>query len=202
MLLSDMIGPYPYPELDIVDAPGAFGGIEYPGLVYIGTVGSPWVIEPTVHEVAHQWFYGLVGDDQVDEPWLDEGAATFATALYYENSNGSGRGAGYLSSLRAAVRDDPGSELPIGLPVGAYGSVNEYAVIVYFKGALFFDALRQHLGERGFEAFLKAYYDEYRFKIADSIAFQSVAEEICACELDDFFDLWVYEGGEIPGLTD
>jgi hypothetical protein len=201
-LLSEMVGPYPYPELDIVDAPGAFGGIEYPGLVYIGTLGTPWIIEPTVHEVAHQWFYALIGDDQVDEPWLDEGAATFATALYYEHVQGSGRGAGYLSDLRTAVRNSANPELPIGLPVGEYGSENEYAVIVYFKGALFFETLRQRLGERDFEAFLKAYYDAYSFGFADAAGFQAVAETTCSCELDDLFDLWVYEGGEIPSLTE
>lgn len=201
-LLSDLVGPYPYPELDIVDAPGAFGGIEYPGLVYIGTLGTPWVIEPTVHEVAHQWFYALIGDDQVDEPWLDEAAATFATALYYEISQGTGRGAGYLSELRAVVRNNRNAELPIGLPVGEYASVNEYAVMVYFKGALFFDALRQQLGDRGFESFLQAYYDQYHFGFADAAAFQDVAEDTCGCELDPLFELWVYEGGEIPGVTD
>jgi hypothetical protein len=201
-LLSDLVGPYPYPELDIVDAPGAFGGIEYPGLVYIGTLGTPWIIEPTVHEVAHQWFYALIGDDQVDEPWLDEAAATFATALYYEHAQGSGRGAGYLSDLRTTVRNSANPELPIGLPVGEYGNESEYAVIVYFKGALFFETLRQRLGEREFEAFLKAYYDTYRFSFADAAGFQAVAEDTCSCELDDLFDLWVYEGGEIPSLTE
>ncbi|MGD8552530.1 MAG: M1 family metallopeptidase [Anaerolineales bacterium] len=200
-MLSELVGPYPYPELDIVDAPGAFGGIEYPGLVYIGTVGTPWVVEPTVHEIAHQWFYALIGGDQVDEPWLDEAAATFATALYYENAQGSGRGAGYLSNLRAVVRDNPNADLPIGLPVAGYSGVNEYAVIVYFKGALFLDALRQRLGEREFEAFLKGYYEEYLFESADAEGFQAVAEEACDCDLDDLFDLWVFEGGEIPGLT-
>jgi hypothetical protein len=201
-LLSDLLGSYPYPELDIVDAPGAFGGIEYPGLVYIGTVGTPWVIEPTVHEVAHQWFYALIGDDQVDEPWLDEAAATFATALYYESVQGSGRGAGYLSELRAVVRESENAELPIGLPVEDYSGVNEYAVLVYFKGALFFDALRQRLGEREFESFLKAYYKEYAFGFSDAEGFQAVAELTCSCDLDDLFELWVYEGGEIAGLTD
>jgi aminopeptidase N len=201
-LLSDLVGPYPYPELDIVDAPGAFGGIEYPGLVYIGTVGTPWVIEPTVHEVAHQWFYALIGGDQVDEPWLDEAAATFATALYYESVQGSGGGVGYLSNLRAVVRNQRSADLPIGLPVEGYSGVNEYAVIVYFKGALFFDALRQRLGERDFESFLKAYYETYRFASADSDGFQLTAEQACSCDLDDLFDLWVYTGGEIPGLTD
>lgn len=201
-LLSNLVGPYPYPELDVVDAPGAFGGIEYPGLVYVGTLGTPWVVEPTVHEVAHQWFYALIGDDQLDEPWLDEAAATFATALYYEAAEGSGRGAGYISELRVFVRNHPGSELPIGLPVGEYQDVDEYGVLVYMKGALFFDTLRQRMGENLFETFLKAYDETYRFGFANAEGFQSVAEGICDCELDMLFDLWVYEGGEIPGLTD
>ena len=68
-LLSELVGPYPYAELDLVDAPGAFGGVEYPGLVFIGTMGTLNVIRPTIHEVAHQWFYGLIGDDQLYEPW-------------------------------------------------------------------------------------------------------------------------------------
>ena len=61
-------------ELDIVETRFAdFGGMEYPELVLV-------VDDPTsvAHEVAHQWFYGLVGSDQWREPWLDEGFATFA----------------------------------------------------------------------------------------------------------------------------
>jgi len=58
-ILEELVGPYPYAELDLVDAPDAFGGIEYPGLVFVGTLGGPNIIDATVHEVAHQWFYGL-----------------------------------------------------------------------------------------------------------------------------------------------
>lgn len=201
-LLSDLVGPYPYSELDVVDVPGAFGGIEYPGLVFIGTIGSPWVVEPIVHEVAHQWFYGLIGGDQLQEPWLDEGAATFATALYYEAQKGSGFAAGYLSDLRAVVRDHPNAAQPIGLPVGEYSDTDEYTVIVYFKGALFFEALRQQMGERTFEAFLQEYFRAYRFGFVDAEGFQTVAEGVCSCDLQALFDLWVYEGGELPGITD
>jgi hypothetical protein len=199
-LLSELVGPYPYPELDLVDAPGAYGGIEYPGLVYIGTLGSGWVVEPTVHEVAHQWFYALIGDDQIEEPWLDEAAATYAEVLFYEAAIGSGRGAGFLSQAREIVRNRGEADLPLGLPVGAYEDENQYAVLVYFKGALFFDTLRNTLGEANFKAFLQAYYETYRYGFADAEGFQEVAETTCSCDLDDLFNLWVYEGGTVLEL--
>jgi hypothetical protein len=129
-LMNELVGPYPYEELDLVDVPGAFGGIEYPGLVTVGTLGTSWVIEPVVHEVAHQWFYGLIGDDQLEEPWLDEAFATYATALYYENEIGSGRATGYLSDFRDILRSHPRPGTPIGMGVGMYEG-RDYSLFVY-----------------------------------------------------------------------
>ncbi len=196
--LSELLGPYPYPELDLVDAPGAYGGIEYPGLVFIGTLESGWVVIPTVHEVAHQWFYGLIGSDQLAEPWLDEAAATYAEVLYYENSVDPGRATWLLSDFRARVRSHPNPEMPIGLPVAAYPTGEDYGLFVYLKGALFFQELRQTMGERAFVDFLAAYGQAYRYRNATSAGFQALAEETCTCDLDPLFDLWVYEGGPLP----
>jgi len=196
-LLSELIGPYPYVELDLVDAPGAFGGIEYPGLVFIGTLGTAGVVRPTVHEVAHQWFYGLIGGDQLHEPWLDEAAATYSEVLYYEHTAGAGQATGYLTDLRALLRGHPDSTLPIGLSVGDYASPGDYGLFVYYKGALFFDALRRELGDKVFFEFLQVYYQQYRYQFAYARDFQAVTEETCDCDLDDFFNLWVYQGGEL-----
>ncbi|MEK7682435.1 MAG: M1 family metallopeptidase [Chloroflexota bacterium] len=199
-LLARLVGPYRYVELDLVDLPGAYGGIEYPGLVTIGTLGGPDLIHPTVHEVGHQWFYGLIGDDQLREPWLDEAAATYTQVLYLEQTEGSGSATGLLSDYREALREHPEPERPIGLGVADYASQWEYALFVYLKGALFFDALRTELGDKIFFEFLQAYYEDYRYKIATAVDFQSTAEATCACDLQALFDLWVYRGGELPGL--
>jgi hypothetical protein len=195
-LLTELVGPYPYVELDLVDAPGAFGGIEYPGLVFIGTLGTTWIVEPVVHEVAHQWFYGLIGGDQLREPWLDEAAATYAEALYYEHNAGSGRATGFLSYLRAGLREYPYATLPIGLPVEEYPSEEAYFALVYLKGALFFDELRREVGDGTFFNSLAAYLDEHRYATAESTDFQAAFETGCDCDLDELFDLWVFEGGE------
>ncbi len=196
-LLSEIVGPYPYPELDLVEAPYAFGGIEYPGLAFIGTMGTNWVTVPTVHEVAHQWFYALLGNDQVREPWLDEALASFAEALYYERAYGLGRGTGYLSDIRAILRAIPDTTQPIGLGVGEYANENDYFTFVYQKGALFLDALRNKLGTDRFNDFLAAFYEQYRYGFIHAEDFQNAAEAVCTCDLQDLFDLWVYEGGEI-----
>jgi hypothetical protein len=197
-LLNEHIGLYPYMELDLVDAPGAYGGIEYPGLVFIGTMGSLNVINPTIHEVAHQWFYGLIGDDQLYEPWLDEAAATYAEALYYEHVVGVGRATGFLTDLRDLLRQHPDQAQPIGLSVAEYGTWSDNLLFVYYKGALFFDALRRELGDPVFFEFLQMYFQRYRYGFASSQEFQDVAEETCGCDLDPLFELWVYQGGELP----
>lgn len=199
-LLNEWVGPYPYTELDVVDAPGAFGGIEYPGLVFVGTLGTSWLIEPTVHEVAHQWFYGLIGDDQLIEPWLDEALATYASVLYLEEYGPPGAAAGAISQFRQTVRASEDPTLPIGLPVGDYPSPGEYGAIVYRKGALFLDALRGEIGDEDFHRFLMAYFADQRYEFASGADFQQAAEQACECDLDPLFDLWVWEGGEIPGL--
>jgi hypothetical protein len=72
-------GPFPYERLAVAVLPDLRGGIEYPAAVLLG---SGQTADPTAsHEVAHEWFYGLVGDDQARDPWLDEAFATYAEAL-------------------------------------------------------------------------------------------------------------------------
>jgi hypothetical protein len=73
------LGPFPYGRLAVAVLPDIRGGIEYPGAILLGT-GQDRDATAS-HEVAHQWFYGLVGDDQARDPWVDEAFATYAEAL-------------------------------------------------------------------------------------------------------------------------
>jgi hypothetical protein len=68
-------GPYPWPTYTVAVTPGFRGGIEFPNHVMQGPGAAKRSI---VHEVAHQWFYSLVGNDQGRDPWLDEGLASYA----------------------------------------------------------------------------------------------------------------------------
>ncbi len=76
---SRRFGPYPWPTYTLALTPRLGGGIEYPGHVM---QGPQTLTRTTSHEVAHQWFYGLVGNNQGRDPWLDEGLATWAEGRF------------------------------------------------------------------------------------------------------------------------
>ena len=124
--------PYPYTEFDIVATSTPALGMEYPGIVAIASRiydvddnfgGTPAnLLESVVaHEVGHQWFYNLVGDDQLDDPWLDEALTQFATLQYYADEYGPG-GAEWFSRFarRLAGQRVGNADIPIGLPVAEY----------------------------------------------------------------------------------
>ncbi|HET7380583.1 MAG TPA: hypothetical protein VFJ24_11120 [Gaiellales bacterium] len=76
--LASLYGRYPWPTLSVAFGPDLHAeGIEYPTMIFEGP-GAAHLIEP--HEIAHQWFYSLVGNDQATDPWLDEGLASYAGA--------------------------------------------------------------------------------------------------------------------------
>jgi len=95
---NDLFGPYPYTELDVVEVPSTVG-FEFPELVLIGSeffddpahassrVGAVELL--VAHEVAHQWWYGLVGNNHHQHAFLDEGLAEYASFLYFEREHGT-----------------------------------------------------------------------------------------------------------------
>ncbi len=95
------------------------------------------------------------------------------------------------------MRNHPGNTTPIGLPVGDYVTQRDYSLLVYLKGALFLEELRQELGEDVFFGFMRAYFSAYRYGFPSGLDFQRTAEQACDCDLNALFDLWVYEGGQI-----
>jgi aminopeptidase N len=195
--------PYPYSELDFVSTPNLALGIEYPGAIALTTrafdIGAAQrgsaeaaVLEATVaHEVGHQFFYNLVGNDQLDDPWLDEALAQFLPLQYYKDVYGENAGQGFQASLRARWEKLGFEPIPIGLPVAAY-QPEQYGPIIYGRGPLFVEALQEQMGTPAFDAFLKEYTESLSWDIATPAAFQSLAEKHCECDLDALFNEWVY----------
>lgn len=195
--------PFPYTEFDIVSTPTLALGIEYPGMVaiasrlydvdadYRGTPTRIYMESTVAHEVGHQWFYSLVGDDQLDDPWLDESLAQFATLQYYSDEYGDSGARGFRDSLQGRWDSVNDAKIPIGLPVAKY-SGQEYSAIVYGRGPLFFVALRDKMGPKAFDAFLKDYTGTLSWGIATPGALQTLAEKHCSCNLDEMFKEWVY----------
>jgi hypothetical protein len=198
---SERYAPYPYTELDVVATPNSALGIEYPGMIaitthaYIVNQENPavnGVLEGTVaHEVGHQWFYNLVGDDQLDDPWLDESLTQFVTLQYYSDLYGVGGEQGFRASLEGRWAGVGNADIPIGMPVAKYRG-SEYSGIVYGRGPLFFVALRDKIGKEAFDSFIKDYTTTYSWSIATPQGMQSLAEKHCGCDLQPIFDEWVY----------
>jgi aminopeptidase N len=195
--------PYPYTELDIVSTPTLALGIEYPGMIAItsriydidqdfeSAPASVYLEATVAHEVGHQWFYNLVGGDQLDDPWLDESLTQFATLQYYADEYGPQGEQGFRYSLEARWMTLQRAKIPIGMPVSAY-SGGEYRAIVYGRGPLFFVALKEEMGEEAFDVFLREYTEALSWEIATPELPQSLAEKHCSCDLDSVFDEWVY----------
>jgi len=200
---SKRYAPYPYSQLNIVSTPTLAFGVEYPGAIAITNriydiegespgVPTKQYLESTVaHEVGHQWFYNLVGDDQLDDPWLDESLTQFATLQYYGDQYGADGAAGFRNSLYGRWNRVENSKIPIGLPVAMYTPA-DYGAIVYGRGPLFFEALKDKMGTQTFDEFLADYTRTLSWEIATSERLQALAEKHCACDLEAIFDEWVY----------
>jgi aminopeptidase N len=200
---SKRYAPFPYTELDIVATPTLALGIEYPGMIAItsriydlnqnlnNTSASAYMESTVAHETAHQWFYNLVGDDQLDDPWLDESLAQFATLQYYGDEYGPNGEQGFRSTLENRWARVNKADIPIGLPVAKY-SPDEYGAIVYGRGGLFFVALKKQIGTDAFDTFMKDYARNLSWGIATPQLLQSLAEKQCGCDLAEIFNQWVY----------
>lgn len=206
---NQRFGTYPYTEFDVISTPMLALGIEYPGMTAVRMglydpdaevygLPSQVMLESTVaHEVAHQWFYNGVGNDQVDEPWLDEALVQYVTGLYYLDTYGEAAARSFREGWDWRWNRVNRAEMPIGLPAGAY-SEEEYGPIVYGRGPYFVMALAEAMGQETFDEFLRDYYQSHKWGIGTGEAFRQLAEEHCGCDLSDLFEAWVYENtGEL-----
>jgi len=172
-IYSDRFGEYPFRDLRVAPAPTNFRGMEYPQVSLMGVElynRERWELEPLVaHEVAHQWWYQMVHNDQVESPWLDEALAEYSMKLYIQDIYGDTQ-AGYLQNDRweepLDILREAGGDAPVDQPVEDFGS-GQYETLVYGKGALFYDALYDRLGDRRFNNFLRDYLNNHRFEIVD-----------------------------------
>jgi aminopeptidase N len=191
-------GTYPYTEFDIASTPMLALGIEYPGVTGITlSLYEPdaemVALEGTiVHEIGHQWFYNVVGNDQVDEPWLDEAVVQYVVGLYYADTYGAQAQQAWQDGLDQRWSRVGYAEIPIGKPAESYEG-REYGAIVYGRGPLFIAALAEEMGQDTFDAFLKDYYQTHRWGIGTGEAFRGLAEHHCQCDLTALFEEWVWE---------
>jgi aminopeptidase N len=197
-IYSELFGPYPYAELDVVAGPLEFRGMEYPGLFELGfqlyREHADEMEFRIAHEVAHQWWYNIVGNDVVNAPWLDEGLAEFATYFYVQRVNGQAF-ADRLAQRRwfaaVEVARQRGLDAAVDQPVSAFEG--NYETIVYGKAALFHHALREALGEEAYLALLRAYVERFRFREASPDDFLALAVELGGPQVEELYQRWIVQ---------
>jgi hypothetical protein len=218
-------GRYPYTELDVAETSftvlGAPGGMEFPGIVFISSEfyrpGGLFFSELDVvvaHEVAHQWWYGVVGNNQVDEPWLDEAFATYSSIIYFEDQQDPL--AAELSFLSQAVLPYQlvqmmGADGPLQSSLLDYSDdLITYQALVYGKGALFLARLRELLGDEGFFTVLQHHYQAHKYDLLAPDDFRRSIEDGLGGDEGDptklaealaLYDAVVVRGEPIEGLA-
>ncbi|MFC4077080.1 M1 family metallopeptidase [Salinithrix halophila] len=182
-LFEEKFGDYPWPELDIVTMHGWFGGMEYPQLVMISVTDKTqnYLSMITAHEVAHQWFYGVVGNNQYDEPWLDESPTHFAALLYEEK----------LNQLDSVV-PVPKGKYRLNSSISVYDTGHPQAPqmfhhMIYMYGGRTINDLRKELGHKTFYRAVKTYVKQYRFGVATTEDFIQTMEKESERDLSVFF---------------
>ncbi|MEM9066868.1 MAG: M1 family aminopeptidase [Myxococcota bacterium] len=192
-------GPYPYTDLDVVEAPlvGGAGGVEFSGLVTIakmfypsgdgaglGIIGAlmnrqgsgPGMRESMLefvvaHEVAHQWWHGVVGSDARLHPFVDESLAQFSSVRYMRDRHGAERAE--LESRRQVasnyhmMRNQGLEDGAVDRPVASFQHPMAYAGLVYGKGAFAYRETERVVGEAAFYRALRRYVRENRFGVAE-----------------------------------
>ncbi|HEX6474090.1 MAG TPA: hypothetical protein VF114_03265, partial [Candidatus Limnocylindria bacterium] len=155
--LNDRYGKYPWPDLVLAEVGASDGfSMEYPRIIHLtrSKVTDSYVVN---HEVAHQWFYAQLGNDQMREPWLDEGFSDF-TARWL-------MGVGEFQCSGREV-DSPVFAWPAGRTSGGdWQSCDGYFHTVFYKGTEFLNAVRARMGSQAFNRALRAYIADHRFRM-------------------------------------
>jgi len=209
---GEFYGPYPYDQITIVDP--AFqsraDGMEYPTFF---TARTRWlaprrVAEPervTIHEAGHQWWYGMVGSDEFEHAWMDEGLNTFSEARTMEaaafpNDLGLRFFGGFvpwviddIRMVRATdlnrltgYRDNAETDIQ-STPTYRYWP-STATFISYNKTALWLHMLERRFGWPLFQKVMSTYFERWRFRHPQPEDFFAVVNEVTGQDMTWFFD--------------
>lgn len=198
---SKLFGRYPYTTFSIVETDFMYGGMEYPNLVMISSSveNIDDYLNVIIHETAHQWWYGIVGNDEYTHPWLDEALTEFSTILFYDNNDGYHLNHRQMIdaskenfTLFVTVYEDVLGAIDTSMrAVDKFGTEPEYTYCTYVKGVLMFDSLYQLVGEKAFIKSLKYYFENNKYTNAKPSDLISAFEEITKKQLNNVFESWI-----------
>ncbi len=199
---NQTFGLYPYAVLNIVKSNFFQGGMEYPQLVYISDKieNEEEYINVIVHEIAHQWWYGVVGNNECEYAWIDEGLAEYSTALFYDKNPVYGKTTSdvlnaALSSyllfvdVYKEVYDDFDSSM--NRNIHKFGTESEYVYLTYVKGVLMFDSICELIGDKKMERSLSQLYTEFCFQNVKPVDVIQTFEKVSHKKLGGYIMSWL-----------
>jgi len=154
-------GVYPYAHLTMLDLVFPSGGIQYPTLLFNDNErDTNYRRFITAHEVAHQWFYAIVGNDPLHHAWMDESLAQISLYLFYRDVYGSDVAEAEWTHILTWSNRAPKTPRPIDTPVMRFTDFNDYMSHTYGLGAVFMRDLAERIGYTQFVAGLSLYYQK------------------------------------------
>ena len=202
---NNTFGKYPYKTYSVVQTKFVQGGMEFPALVMISdSLEENAYGEVIVHETAHQWWQSVVGNNEIEYGFLDEGLAEYSVVLFYENHPSYGMSRENMIDATektykayCTVYDKLFGKVDTSMIRGLdkFSSEYEYVNIAYIKPCLMYEYLRRTAGDDRFFKGLKQYYEKYKFKNATPYDIVGVFEKIGA-DANGYFESF-YLGKEI-----
>ena len=207
---SALVGDYPYQQCTAIDGTiAAGGGMEYPNINIIGKTYDPFLFDMVVaHEVGHNWFQGILGSNERNHPWMDEGMNSFMEALYvmykyppeqYGNlneMNSLGIASAMLGTNQFNFKETGHFEYQLATSTFTDQAIENkavdftyinYGIVAYKKTAIAFNYLQNYLGDSIFFAGMQNYFQEWKFKHPYPSDVQKSFEKASGKDLSWFF---------------
>ncbi|MBN2156796.1 MAG: hypothetical protein JW776_12205 [Candidatus Lokiarchaeota archaeon] len=204
-LYEEKFGEYVYPILNIVEEHTSYGGMEHSCQVYISsktryynTPNDYFVTETIIsHELAHQWYFGMIGVDQIDAGHVDEGLACWVDAYYHEWKYPFGDPDFPFENIRT-YEDRTGLNHRINLSVYELNSYNtDYWYVAYTKAPVIYEKLRRTIGTEIFFEGLRILYQRHIWDFIWLDDVQDAFEIVTGQDLDWFFLPW-FDNKNLP----
>src|SRR5690606_27697374 len=194
---SSLLGEYPYDVVSVVQGPESFGGgMEYPTITVISPTKDKEELDLTIaHEIGHNWFYGVLANNERAHPWMDEGMNSFYEEKYHESRYGKPGG---IDRIMLETKTIAGIDQAMNTHSELFSASN-YGLIAYYKSAQWMKLLEKTMGADNFHRAMKAYYEKWKFKHPRSEDFRHAMEEASDKNLDSVFAL-IYQKGILPGM--
>lgn len=194
-------GTYPYSKLDVAETDFCYGGMEYPCLVMISSGQEKSAYQTAiVHEIAHQWWYGLVGNNQVKEAYLDEGLAEYSTLMFFRQHAEFGVDAKklledttkrYNTFVKIVGSYNNEMNTSMNRALNEFDNQQQYTYMTYLKGMIMFGQVNEVMGNKKFEAALKKYFDNCKLTIASKDDMLACFEKSYGANISNLFNAFI-----------